>query len=103
MGWKMFDYKCPECGHTFESMEKDAYDEVLCPKVVDGGDVSVDAPGRDDYEVCGARADYLPSANLGWSNDPSAKKEMLKKRSVEHTAKEQKVGNMMSPKDLPKL
>ena len=83
MGWKIFDYRC-DCGNEFESMEKSADDVVNCPE-------------------CGERASYVPSANLGWSNDTATKKEMLKKRSAEHTAKEQKSGNMMSAKDLPKL
>jgi hypothetical protein len=93
MGWKIFDYRCSECGEEFESMEQDAEDEVWCPVVF------CESP----LEVCGARADYLPSANLGWSNNKEAQTEMLKKRSREHTAKEQKNGNMMGPKDLPKL
>lgn len=84
MGWKYFDYRCPSCGHEFESMERSSEDPVPCPK-------------------CETIAALIPSANLGWTNDPSTRKEMLKKRSAEHTAKEQKNGNMMSPKDLPKL
>jgi putative FmdB family regulatory protein len=84
MGWKYFDFKCPECGHVFESMEKSAGDPVDCTE-------------------CGARAEYLPSANLGWSNDQATRKDMLRKRSEAHTKSEQKKGNMQSPRDLPKL
>lgn len=92
MGWKLFDYRCPECGYEFESMEKSSEDEVLCPAV-----------DEESPNPCGSVVNLLPSANLGWTNDPNTRKEMLKKRSAEHTAKQQKNGNMMSPKDLPKL
>jgi len=87
----MFDYRCQECGNDFESMEKTHEDLVECPALTEDG------------TKCGTWCEVMPNANLGWTNDPNARKEMLMKRSAEHTAKEQKNGNMMSPKDLPKL
>ncbi len=83
MGWKYFDYKCPECDFAFESMEQDCKDLVNCAE-------------------CGELALIMPSAKLGWANNKETQTNMLKKRSEEHTAKEQKNGNMMSPKDLAK-
>ena len=97
MGWLIFDYRCPECGHEFESMEKSAEDEVLCTKV------ETQALQGLPEVLCGVVVDYLPNANMGWSNDKQTRSDMLRKRSAEHTAKEQKSGNMLSPKDLPKL
>ena len=97
MGWKYFDYRCPDCGHEFESMEKDCKDTVTCTAV------TREALQGVPEELCGAVVDHQPSANLGWTNDHQTKNDMLRKRSAEHTAKEQKNGNMLSPKDLPKL
>ena len=81
MGWKIFDYSCV-CGNSFESMEQDCNDPVNCPK-------------------CGALATLRPSAvNLGWTNDKAKKDAMLKKRSLDHTKREQQSGNMLSPRDF---
>lgn len=93
MGWKIFDYRCTECGEEFESMEQDAEDAVFCPAVF------CESP----LEACGAPAAYLPSANLGWTNDKETQSAMLRKRSAEHTAREQRNGNMLNPRDLKKL
>lgn len=92
MGWKIFDYRC-ECGHTFESMEKSSEDEVLCTAVI----------CEESMVLCGKVATLMPSANLGWTNDKEKQNDMLRKRSADHTRKEQKSGNMLSPRDLPKF
>lgn len=96
MGWKIFDYRC-ECGYEFESMEKSAEDEVTCPEVVTHA-----LHGLPEV-LCGKIAALIPSANLGWTNDKEKQNKMLRKRSLDHTRKEQKSGNMLSPKDLPKF
>jgi len=104
MGWKMFDYRC-ECGHNFESTvwvsslpeEGEETADVLCPKVV------TEALQGLPEVLCGAVASLMPSGNLGFTNDKEKTNAMLKKRSEDHTRKEQKSGNMLSPRDLPKL
>ncbi|MCF6205318.1 MAG: hypothetical protein L3J47_00295 [Sulfurovum sp.] len=93
MGWKYFDYIC-ECGNTFESMEKNSTDEVRCTAV------TTEALQGIPEVLCGLVAKYTPSANLGWTNDVGIQREMLKKRSAEHTKREQKNGNMKSVRDL---
>ena len=97
MGWKIFDYRCPDCGHEFESMEKSSEDEVLCVAV------KTQALQGLPEVLCGAAAALMPTANLGWTNDKEKQNAMLRKRSADHTRKEQKSGNMLSPRDLPKL
>ena len=84
MSWKLYDYICKACGNEFEEL-------------VTGIDEWVDC------KECGlGPCEILPTANLGWSNDPLTKKEMLMRRSKEHTIKEQKSGNMLSPRDIKK-
>ena len=92
MGWKYFDYRCTGCTQDFESCQ-------WVPTIPDDDFVEEEVHCED----CGEGAELMPTANLGWANDKEKQTEMLKKRSREHTAKEQKSGNMMSPKDLPKL
>jgi len=82
MAWKIYDYICRECGLEFEEMVKSADEWVDCKECEKGP------------------CEILPTAKLGWTNDPAIRKEKLMKRSREHTQKEQKAGNMLSPRDI---
>ena len=84
MGWFYFDFHCEPCDEVFEAMVNSNADDVTEP-----------------CQTCGEPAKkVLGCANLGWSNNPQIRSEMLRKRSTEHTKNEQKKGNMLSPKDL---
>jgi DNA-directed RNA polymerase subunit RPC12/RpoP len=85
MPWKMVDAIClsAECGEEFEFLTADPEEVIECPRC----------------EHSAARKVSAPMLGL-ICNDPERRKEALKKRSADHTASEQRKGNMMSPKDL---
>ncbi len=85
MAWKLYDFKCLDegCGNEFEFLTADPDEVVEC-------------------EVCEHSAKRLMSAPLLGliSNDPERKKESLKKRSEDHTKREQRRGNLASIRDI---
>lgn len=85
MAWKMEMYACQsaECGDEFEFLTADPDEHVECPR-------------------CDHSAVRIMSApSLGFmNNDPEKRKEALKKRSEEHTKREQRRGNLASIRDM---
>jgi len=80
--WKYFDFECRDCGCVFESMVQGEPEEIPC-------------------EECGKPAiRHMPGVLLGQMNVPHKKREALKKRSEEHTKRQQKAGNIKSVRDV---
>lgn len=84
MGWFYFDFECESCDMVFEVL-------------VSGNDPEATEPcphcGEPAKKIVGGTSNF-------WSNDKEKVSEMLRKRSIEHTKREQKKGNMLSPRDL---
>lgn len=71
MGWKVKDFECQDCGHEWEELYKDG-EEIVCPEC---GSSKVEplvcAPGLGTFTMA----------------DADGKKNILRKRSEEHTKK----------------
>lgn len=81
----LYDFICGACGHEFETLVKSNGEDtefIPCTECELG------------------TAERQIGSTLQWSNNPATKGEMLKKRSFEHTKREQKSGNMLSPRDF---
>ena len=83
MGWKVYDFECPECETLFDDVVES---DTMITKCKDCG-----------FKAA-MRTDTAPK--LGFMNNREIRSEALKKRSVEHTKQQQKAGNIMGPKDV---
>jgi len=75
MGWIVKDFRCNACGHEFEELYKQGEEaEVECPECGVLGECELDG---------------IPTPAIGVYSmaDPAGKKEILKKRSMQHTQK----------------
>lgn len=71
MGWKVKDFVCQDCGHEWEELYKDG-EEIECPNCGSSDtQAQLSAPGLGTFSMA----------------DSQGRKEMLKKRSEEHTKK----------------
>jgi len=82
MGWKIYDYECPECEEIFEDLGKSSELITEC-KFCD----------------CKEAKRLVPGPRVGVMNDPEVKKDALRKRSEEHTKREQRKGNLRDPRE----
>lgn len=69
MGWKVKDFECQNCGHEWEELYKDG-EEIECPKCGSSNTkTKLSAPGLGTFSMA----------------DAEGRKQILKKRSEEHT------------------
>lgn len=74
MGWIVKDFRCNDCSHVFEELHKRGQeDEVECPEC-----------GGNNCEIDGISS---PALGIYSMADAAGKKEILKKRSFQHTQK----------------
>lgn len=79
---KFRDFWCFSCEEMFEALVRD--EEM--PECRNCGSESVEK--------------RISAPRIGLYNNPEARSAALKKRSEEHTKREQKKGNMLSPRDF---
>lgn len=71
MGWKVKNFECQDCGHEWEELFKDG-DEIVCPECESKNTKALlSAPGLGRFSMA----------------DADGKKDILRKRSEEHTKK----------------
>lgn len=89
MSWRIYDFQCDECDVVFEDLVEADVKEMECTEC-----------------RTGIATRMMSAPLLGFMNDPYTKQEALKKRSLEHTRKQQKNGNLKHPSEykfnLPK-
>jgi len=79
----LFDFKCNECDQGFEDYISSTTVAVVCPHCTSTNVEKV-----------------LSAVRVGLYNNRETRTEALKRRSEEHTAREQRKGNMPSVRDL---
>ena len=81
----LHDFECQACENRFEGLEaKDTI--IVCP-----------ACGSEDT------IKLFSAVRVGLYNNAEVRAEVLKKRSRDHTASEQRKGNMLSPRDVSQM
>ncbi len=83
MGWKAYDFLCPKCEEKFEDIVESDTDITECI-----------------YCGFGAAKKIMSAPKLGFMHDAERRSEALKRRSVEHTKREQRRGNLKDPREV---